>query len=167
MKRLTNLNFRLLVDKLGKMPLYYYVPLTYISVWVVLLPVLLLANWLKLGELGASPSIPDNNWLKYLMVVVVSPFLETLICQTIPYYLLGLFTFFKNRPWIIILLSSLVFGIAHELSFQYNLSMTIFGFFLISTYFIREKRNDSFLATFLLHALFNFVGVTLTILFRS
>jgi uncharacterized protein len=152
-----------LLENLEKMPIYWYVPTTYLILIVLLLPIEQIANWLQIpNEIVRPQNMPTTIELKILLVILVGPLFETLINQYIPYHFLRLFGFFRRNVWIIILLSSLAFGLAHDFSVQYSIHSTIVGFVLISTFIIRAKKQDSFLCTYLVHAFFNFMAVILS-----
>lgn len=164
MKRTRNLSFAKVIEKLEIMPIYWYVPIAYITLAILNIPIDFILDLLKVPDsIVNSQNLPTNNWLKYLFVVLAGPFFETFIFQSIPYYLFGLFSFFKRHNWITIILASLLFGLSHDFSIQFIIRATLFGFFLISTYYIRVRKNDSFLATYLLHALYNLVAVTVSL----
>lgn len=165
MEQLRTWNFKQLLKKLEFMPIYWYVPVAYLALCALLIPVELLSEWLHISDkMVNSQNIPDNQWLKYLFAVLAVPFLETFICQALPFYFLSLFQFIRRNVWIIILVSSLCFGLAHDFSIQYSIHSTIVGFFLISTYIIRSKNKDPFLSTYLLHAFYNFMAITIAYL---
>jgi len=145
-----------------EMPIYWFIPAAYLLICTLLIPMDQLANWLNIPEKEiVSQQMPKNIWLKYLMVVLVAPVIETFLFQAVPYYFLSLFRFIKRNVWVIILVSSICFGTNHVFSIQYMILTTIIGFILISTYIIRAKKNDQFLCTYLIHALFNFMAITL------
>lgn len=165
MEQLKTWNFKQLLIKLECMPIYWYVPLAYLVLYALLLPVELVSEWLHISDkMVNDQNMPDNQWLQYLFVVVGAPIIETFVCQALPFYFLSLFPFFRRHVWIIILVSSLVFGLAHDFSTQYSIHTTIVGFVLISTYIIRTKNKDPFLSTYLLHAFYNFMAITLSYL---
>jgi len=165
MEQLKTWNFKQHLIKLERMPIYWYVPLAYLALCALLVPVQLLTEWLHISDkMVNSQNMPDNQWHKYLFAVLVVPLLETFICQALPFYFLSMFQFLRRNVWIIILVSSLCFGLAHDFSIQYSIHSTIVGFFLISTYIIRSKNKDPFLSTYLLHAFYNFMAITIAYL---
>jgi len=156
-------SFTRILAKLEIMPLYWYIPVAYSALCALLFPVGQLIDWLHISDkIVASQNMPSNIWLKYLLVVLAAPILETFLYQALPFYFLSLFQFFRRNVWIIILVSSIGFGLAHNFSTQYSIHTTFVGFIFISTYIIRTKKKDPFLSTYILHAVFNFMAITLS-----
>lgn len=163
MEQLKTWSFTQLLTKLERMPIYWYIPLAYLALFALLFPVGLLTKWLHISDIIVNPqNMPSNIWLKYLFAVLAGPILETFLYQALPYYFLSLFQFFRRNVWIIILVSSIGFGLAHDFSTQHCINATFSGFILISTYIIRTKNKDPFLCTYLLHAFYNFMAITLS-----
>jgi len=163
MEQLKTWSFTQLLTKLERMPIYWYIPLAYLVLFALLFPVGLLTKWLHISDIIVnSQNMPSDIWLKYLFAVLAGPILETFLYQVLPYYFLSLFQFFRRNVWIIILVSSIGFGLAHDFSTQHSINATFTGFILMSTYIIRTKNKDSFLCTYLLHAFYNFMAVTLS-----
>jgi hypothetical protein len=163
MEQLQAWSFTKLLTKMERMPIYWYIPLAYLVLCALLLPVGLLSDWLHISDkIVNSQNMPTNVWLKYLFAVLAGPFLETFIFQALPFYFLSLFQFIRRNVWIIILVSSIGFGLAHNFSTQSIIHGTLVGFIFISTYIIRTKNKDPFLCTYLLHAFYNFMAITLS-----
>lgn len=163
MKQLKAWSFKQFLTKLERMPIYWYIPLAYLALSLFLFPVGQLMDWLHISDkIVNSQNMPSNIWLKYLFVVLAGPILETFLYQALPFYFLSLFQFFRRNVWIIILVSSIGFGLAHDFSTQYSIHATLIGFVLISTYIIRTKKKDPFLCTYILHAFSNFMAITLS-----
>jgi len=145
------------------MPFYWYVPTVYVIIFVIGIPLEYLTNLLHIPDKEiTSQLIPDSFLLKVLLVVIIVPFFETFLTQALPYHFLSLFQFMKRNQWLIILISGILFGSVHIFSLQHIFYATIIGFFLSGTYVIRAKKGDSFLCTYLLHALFNLVAMLIS-----
>jgi len=165
MEQLKSWSFTQVLSKLERMPIYWYIPLAYLTLCALLFPVGQLTDWLNISDKTVNAQdIPRTIWNKYLIAVLAAPILETFICQALPFYFLSIFQFFRRRVWIIILSSSIGFGLAHDFSTQFSIHATIVGFILISTYIIRTKNKDPFLCTYLLHAFYNFMAITLSLI---
>lgn len=165
MEHLRALTGKRILEKLGRMPLYWYVPLTFLAMQSLTQPIRLLTEMLNISdEMVHSQNMPNNVWLKYFFVVILGPFFETFLFQALPYYFLSMFQFARQHIWIYILVSSIGFGMAHDFSAQFIIITSIVGFFFSSTYVLRTKNQDPFLCTFLLHALNNIVSITLAYL---
>ena len=165
MEQLKTWSFTKLLTKLERMPIYWYIPLAYLVLCSLLWPVGLLSDWLHISDkIVNSQNMPSNIGLNYLFVVLAGPFIETFIFQALPFYFLRLFQFFRRNVWIIILVSSIGFGLAHDFSTQSIIHGTLVGFIFISTYITRTKNKDPFLCTYLLHAFYNFMAITLSLI---
>jgi len=93
---------------------------------------------------------------RFLCGVLLVPIIETFLYQFLPYSLLNKVYFFKNRNYLILLISALIFGASH----CYSLFYTIYGFFqgivLMFGYMIRIKSdNKTFYVIALCHSLLN------------
>jgi len=145
-----------------KAPVYMYVPITSLLTIGLYLVVYSFSNLMNFPEKEYKlVFLPDNIWLKYLIVVLLGPLLETLFLQSIPYHFLRLFGFMRKRQWLIVLIPAICFGALHFDSFRYILSATILGLFFMGTYVIRSKKGDPFLCSYLLHVFIYGTSVTL------
>lgn len=144
------------------LPIYFYVPIAYLTLIGLFIPTFYLGECLDLPETEYSKlGLPENIVYRYLFVVLLGPIVETFIFQAMPYYFLNLFEFMKRHVWITILLPAIVFGCLHDFSLQYILSATMMGIVFQYTYHARSKKGDPFLSTFLLHALLNGMSITI------
>ncbi len=165
MEQLKTWSFKQLLTKLERMPIYWYIPLAYLVLCALLIPVGLLSDWLHISDkIVNSQNMPSNVWLNYLFAVLAAPVLETFICQALPYYFLSMFKFFRRNVWIIILVASFGFGLSHDFSTQSKIHAILVGSIFISTYIIRSKNKDPFLCTYLLHAFYNFMAITISLI---
>lgn len=57
-----------------------------------------------------------NFALDFLLVVIVAPLIETFLFQTIFFWILTKISFFRERLYLIVIISSFFFGIAHGYS---------------------------------------------------
>lgn len=144
------------------LPIYFYVPIAYLTLIGLFIPAFYLGEYLDLPETDYSKlGLPENIWFRYLIVALLGPIVETFVFQAMPYYFLNLFEFMRRRVWITILLPAIVFGCIHDFSLQYILLATLMGIVFQYTYHARSKKGDPFLTTFLLHALLNGVATTM------
>jgi len=145
-----------------KAPVYIYVPIASLLTIGLYLVTYSFSNLMNFPEREYKlVFLPDTIWLKYLIVVLLGPLLETLFLQAIPYHFLRLFKFMRKRQWLIVLIPAIFFGVLHFESFRYILSATILGFFFMGTYVIRSKKGDPFLCSYLLHVFIYGISVTL------
>jgi hypothetical protein len=143
-------------------PVYIYVPITTILTFSLLFVIFSFSNLMNFPEREYKHIfLTDNIWLKYLIVVLLGPLLETLFLQLIPYHFLRLFEFIRKRQWLLVLIPAICFGTLHFESFRHVLSATILEISFIGTYVIRSKKGDPFLCTYLMHVLIYGTSVTL------
>lgn len=98
-----------------------------------------------------------SNTLKYVIVVLISPIVETFFFQMLPNLILS--TFFKNKK-ILVLIPSLIFSIVHVYNPIYMI-MAFFGGVFLNFYYIESKNHTKyfFILTVLIHSLYNCYGI--------
>ena len=97
-----------------------------------------------------SNSIPfQSKTEEFILVVFIAPILETLIFQYLPYFYLN-----KYRYIYTILISSILFVLAHAYSIIYIIYGFTVGLLFISAYYYSIKKN---LSPFLLVAFSHFI----------
>jgi membrane protease YdiL (CAAX protease family) len=85
-------------------------------------------------------------------VLVVAPIIETLIFQKIMYALLTRSVYFQRRRWMLIFVSSLLFGAWHFDSVSHVLMATISGVVLMYVYvYYLPNYNRAFWSTVIIH----------------
>lgn len=142
-------------------PIFLYIPIAYFLLLGLFIPTIYISEYLDFPDTDYSElGIPDNIWLRYLIVALFGPLLETFFFQALPYYFLNLFEFMKRHIWITILLPATAFGCLHMFSLRYVLVATMMGLVFQFTYYCRSKKGDPFLSTFLLHVLLNGISIT-------
>lgn len=88
--------------------------------------------------------------------------METLIFQYAIIKILRKINILKNCDLIIILISSVIFGLAHSYSLSYIIYATIIGVFLAYSFVIYEKKEvSSFWTVCAIHSLRNFTAFSL------
>jgi hypothetical protein len=94
---------------------------------------------------------------KFIIVVLITPLIETLIFQFIP------IEFLKRTKWskplFLILVPSLIFSMMHYYHFIYVI-MTFVGGIILNYYYLEMQKISKypFLLTALLHSLYNLYG---------
>jgi membrane protease YdiL (CAAX protease family) len=109
-----------------------------------------------------SNSMPfQSKTEEFVLVVFIAPILETLIFQYLPYFYLK-----KYRYKYTILISSILFGLAHAYSKIYIIYGFTIGLLFISTYFysIRKNLNPYLLVAFS-HFIYNLFAFCMNNLF--
>jgi hypothetical protein len=105
-----------------------------------------------------SPNESLNGKFRYFLifeVITLGPMLETLICQTLPYYIFLHLpaVFFKRKCWLVII-GGFFFGLLHFYSLSYIIVTFIIGMFFMYTYIIKYGKHG-YWATVCLHAMLN------------
>lgn len=95
---------------------------------------------------------------EFLVSVLVIPIFETLIFQVI---IIELLIWLRTKPMVAIMVSALLFALAHYYNMYYVLAVFPSGILLSYYYYILRVREDvlfAFLLVALLHALLNLVA---------
>ncbi|MBT1705312.1 CPBP family intramembrane glutamic endopeptidase [Chryseosolibacter indicus] len=95
----------------------------------------------------------ENVYTDLRILVILGPMLKTFLFQYIPFkYLLN-----KCKPALIIMLSSLLFGIWHFYNPLYILSGICAGLIYNVAYYFKRNSNP-FVITFTIHSLYNLIA---------
>lgn len=106
-------------------------------------------NIRKLGLIG-----------KVLVACMITPLVETFLYQYLPINILGKSEKLLERSYVIIIVSAILFGLAHTYDIVYVFRTFIIGLFLAYTYVIYQKKSFSpFLMVCIIHAIQNAVVV--------
>jgi membrane protease YdiL (CAAX protease family) len=99
-----------------------------------------------------SNSVPfQSKTEEFVLVVFIAPILETLIFQYLPYFYLK-----KYRDIYTLLISSILFGLAHAYSIIYIIYGFAVGLLFISAYYYSIKKNvNPFLLVAFSHFIYN------------
>jgi membrane protease YdiL (CAAX protease family) len=155
----------MLYQRWSKMP-----PLTFLLVALILgytLSIPIAITFELFGFTDRDINGPDLNKFNLiegiLLIVIITPILETLIGQLLPIRLCQI-TLKWNTNKIAVISSTTLFAIGHlTYSVWYFLLLLPFGLTLALTYTIFQRRKESpFLMTTLLHALKNLIALILS-----
>lgn len=116
-------------------------------------------------KINTNPITFDSIKQEFLFVVIIGPFVETLLCQ---YFLINLifsltrFLFKKESISLAIFLSALIFGLGHQYNYIY-MAVTFFTGLLYATFFliIKYRKQDAITCTAIVHALYNLFVFTM------
>ncbi len=99
-----------------------------------------------------------------LLMIIVGPFIETVICQLIPVWLLRKFT---KRKLPLILITAFLFTLFHSFRQFYSLMILPLSLFLAWAFVSRYQHSlkRAILLTTGIHGLQNMVGFTLSMIF--
>ena len=123
----------------------------------------------KSGHFNIVPPPPVGIFLDMLSSLLLAPFLETLLFQTL---ILAIcikgFSKKKHKYYIAIFISSLCFGLAHiAYGILYSLSGFLTGLFLAYSYIVYNNKNDKpFLTTTLIHSALNMIAFGLAFILK-
>lgn len=148
-----------LLDKLRNLKKNYFIIICVLTVILIshFISRLILSSSLDKGTL-TSPLF-ENESLIYIftVVVILAPLLETFIFQFCIIEILLRLNRKKINKFIIIITSSLMFGLSHSFNVQYFIFGVILGILLSSCYLLAKIRKDinPFMLTLLVHASYN------------
>ena len=122
---------------------------------------------LKIPDIQFRKRIVDESYhvtLDLLInVLVLAPLIETLLFQA-SFFML--YKRFRINKWVIILLSTIIFGVYHNYSILYIINTAIIGFLFMYFYILRaEYDKKPFISTVVAHMFFNLVAIVI-ILFK-
>lgn len=136
----------------------------------VLLCILINASFTILRQqTGLELNAPTRNLTSIPSIIfeivsatIIVAFLETLVFQSL---IINLLTSMKVKPWITIIVSSIIFGLTHWYSVSYILYATSIGLILASTYYLFKyiRHQSGFWITVAIHAIYNGLLVTVQI----
>jgi hypothetical protein len=105
-----------------------------------------------------NPIEESANYIIFFVSVLFAPFIETLIFQSLIFYIGRKFNLNDS---LIILLSTLLFAFTHQFNLAYFLVTVISGFFYAYTFLYLSKRENNFTAFLFvsaIHAVNNLVA---------
>lgn len=107
----------------------------------------------------------EEKIVLFLLSVIVAPVFETWFAQSLPYSLLNKRSYFKERSYLILLISSLIFALNHFYSLFYIIYAFLMGLVLMYGYMIRIKTDKkTYYLIAICHSLVN-LGVFIKNLF--
>lgn len=115
-----------------------------------------LVDYLDIQTGFDSKSFDVSLEVKFALIVLVFPFLETVVFQHLP---ARLFAYFNGNTYLLVLSSSFLFGLYHF----YSLIYIVFGFLLgaiFITFYLKAKKLsfNPLVMTFALHSVHNGLG---------
>lgn len=94
--------------------------------------------------------------LLFITTIILAPIFETFFGQSLPYYLLRKVKYLKERSYLVLISSSLFFGIMHFYSLFYIIYAFFLGLIFMYGYMVRIKNDErAFLNIAICHALLN------------
>ena len=146
---------------------WQFVVILYAARWVVLAPIMLLGRFCFSGEQQSAAAMAQlskvNSAVLLVLMVILSPLLETLVECTLPYFLVCRLRRSKGerppRLWSFVLVSALVMTLLHPMLAALAPSF-ITGAFLAYCYahFACRGAGQAILAATVFHGAINIVG---------
>jgi uncharacterized protein len=97
----------------------------------------------------------------FIQTILLAPIIETFLNQYVPYIILNKIRFTRERRYLIILFSGLLFGLIHCYSLFYIFYAFLLGLIFMYGYMIRIKTdNKTFFLIAICHSLLN-IGIFL------
>jgi hypothetical protein len=157
-----------LLDWLDRRNAWQFVGVLYVARWLALAPVLALSHFVFTDAQKADAAVPQeltdrNAGVLLVMVVVVSPLVETLLTCTLPYFVVSrLRDYRRNRPkhcWGFVVVSACLMALMHPM-LAAVLPSLITGAMLAYCYahFATRGVGPAILATTIFHGAINIVG---------
>jgi uncharacterized protein len=101
----------------------------------------------------------------FFLSVFIAPFFETWIAQSLPYSVLNRVKYFKERSYLILLISALIFGVNHFYSLFYIIYGFLMGLVFMYGYMERiQTDKQTFYLITITHSLVN-LGIFIKNLF--
>lgn len=125
-----------------------------------------LAEFLNPGATTRVDFYKDRIIDKFIVLIFIAPFLETLLLNYLPFKVLNKF---KCNNCLIIIISSLIFSLLHNYSCVYMIFAFFSGLIINSFFMIIYKQSDEIISsfyTFLLHSLYNLIIFLLNDIFN-
>jgi uncharacterized protein len=111
------------------------------------------------------PSKEKNIALLLFSSIILAPIFETILGQSLPYYLLNKIKYLNERSYLILLISALFFGLIHFYSLFYILYGFLLGLVLMYGYMIRIRSDKkTYFLIVICHSLLN-LGILMKNLF--
>lgn len=146
-----------LKNKIASSGILYYSLLCYIICAIIRMPVRLLKYVFKINDIQWSDNIYQKliNPATIIDTLLLAPLLETLLFQTLFYFL---YKRYINHKTITILLSGASFAALHYYSFFYMIDTFLIGVFFMYGYILRaESDNRPYISTFTAHVVINLI----------
>jgi len=94
--------------------------------------------------------------LLFITTIILAPIFETFLGQSFPYYLLRKLKYLRERNYLVLISSSLFFGILHFYSLFYIIYAFLLGLIFMYGYMVRIKIDEkAFLNITICHSLLN------------
>ncbi len=149
---------------LSKTNVFYFALTMCALTFVVRLPYSIITEIFNITDISFDGKLPETRFtidLYFLYrVLIEAPLLETLLFQSIFFFI---YRVFEINKWIIITISALAFAFIHYYSLHYVIGTFFVGFLFMYGYILRgDNKKRPFLSIALAHCFTNIVPVTAT-----
>lgn len=105
-----------------------------------------------------------SNTSKFVFLCLIAPLFETYIFQ---YAIIKWLSLTKMKDWVIVLVSSLLFGLSHFYNLLYIVNTFFAGVVLALSFMLwKNKKVDAFWVTAIVHALHNLCILIMSFYFK-
>ncbi|MGG0730790.1 CPBP family glutamic-type intramembrane protease [Bacillus paramycoides] len=130
-----------MLTKLNKfmfdLPVIWFVLLILLGSFLFVIPLDLFLPEVKPHSLKEAPVV-----LQILLGVFAAPLYETFIFQVFLFWVLNYIPFIIDRPYLIILIASIIFGLNHPNGITYIVATAIIGILYNYAYWVYQKKNE-------------------------
>lgn len=139
--------------------------------WVVIIPIVVIQMFAYSNANNMTASISNvpniNPFGLFVLIVVVTPFIETLVECSLPYFVMSRLSRTKimpPRPWGFIIVSAILMCLFHRM-LAVIIPSFITGVFLAYCYnhFAHENKGKAILVTTAFHGAINIVGWSMVV----
>lgn len=109
------------------------------------------------GSAGVNPLFLKNKYYAFIAVVLIAPFIETIIFQAIPFYFINKFIKHKIKFWVFIFIAPILF--IHTYNLSYLIATYFLGIILAFLYYIAYyRREKAIILITLIHFINNLIA---------
>lgn len=109
------------------------------------------------GSSNENPLLLKNKYYAFLIGVLIAPFIETIIFQAIPFYLINRYIKVKKKIFIFIFIAPILF--IHDFNLAYILISYIVGFIFALMYYVAYYRKEnSIIIISIIHLINNLIA---------
>jgi membrane protease YdiL (CAAX protease family) len=121
------------------------------------------------GDLGGPSFVSEEPpFTVFIIAVIIAPILETLIFQKGIIILSRKIEYIKNRVWLQIVISALIFGLNHTYSVAYIFVGFLLGLIFAYSYIVSEdKKSNALRNVIIIHSLSNMISILITLIENS
>ena len=129
----------------------------FIGVCSILLISIIFGIFSASGTSSENPLLLKNKYYVFLSGVLIAPFLETIIFQTIPFYLTNRYLKLKKKFCLFVFISPILF--IHDFNLSYILISYLVGFVFAFMYYVAYfRKENSIILISMIHFINNLIA---------